>query len=230
MAADDQPESDPSPGSNRQPGRGPNPESSRESSGARVEAAASVRRLIHGLVGHDGPEIDLAEVARQAGELADRLERGPRRVRPEGNMVRYPQPVADGAELTCWQDCMIAGEAHPQGTGLEAYRDGDEAVAQVELGPAHEGPPGRAHGGMVASLFDEVMGFALWMDSVPAYTAWLRVDYRRPMPLAEPIELRASISGRERRKLFLTSTARSNGEILAEAEALFVIPKDLGPH
>jgi len=199
-----------------------------QTSQARIDAAESVRRLVHGLVGHHGSDVDLAEVARVAGRLADTLEAGELRVRPADQMLRYELPVAEGGDLSCWPDCMIAGTAHPNGTGLHAHREGDEAVATVVLGPAHEGPPGRAHGGMVASLFDEVMGFAMWMEALPAYTAWLRVDYRAPVPVGEPVEFRARITGRERRKAFMAATARCGGEIVAEAEGLFVVPREWG--
>jgi acyl-coenzyme A thioesterase PaaI-like protein len=193
---------------------------------ARLDAAAAARRLVHGLVGHHASDDDLVEVARVVGELAERVSAGERRVRPDDQITRFSEPVPEGGELSCWPDCMIAGVAHPYGTGLQGRREGDEAVVEVVLGPAHEGPPGRAHGGMVASLFDEVMGFALWMEAIPGYTAWLRVDYRAAMPLAEPLELRARVMGRDGRKVFLTGTATHDGRVLAEAEGLFVIPRD----
>lgn len=195
-------------------------------SAARLDAADAVRRLVHSLVGRHGSEADLAEVATLANGLADRLDATSTRQRPAGQMLRYESPVADGDELSCWPDCMIAGVAHPYGTGLDASRQGDEAVAQVTLGPAHEGPPGRAHGGIVASLFDEVMGFALWMEAIPAFTAWLRVDYRAPVPLGRSVELRGRVARREGRKAFLAATASCDGELIAEAEGLFVVPRE----
>lgn len=197
-----------------------------EASPARLDAAAAVRRLIHAMAGHQGTDSELAEVAELANGLAKRLEQGERRVRSDDMMRRYETPVPDGGELTCWPDCMVAGSAHPTGTGLTGRRVGDEVVASVTLGPAHEGPPGRAHGGMIASLFDEVFGFALWMEAVPAYTAWLKINYRQPVPLGEELEYRATVSSREGRKVFLTGTAGHAGETLAEAEALFVIPRE----
>lgn len=197
-----------------------------EVSEARVDAAGAVRGLIHELVGRNGDDADLAEVAAVVDGLARRLRGAERRVRPEGHLLRYETPVADGGELSCWPDCMIAGDAHPTGTGLRGRRVGDEVVAEVVLGPAHEGPPGRAHGGMVASLFDEVFGLALWMDALPAYTARLEVDYRRPVPLGRRIDLRCGITARDGRKLHVAGTAHDGGELLAEATGLFVIPRD----
>ena len=197
-----------------------------EASQVRIDAASAVGRLIHAMVGHQGTDDELAEVAEMANGLAKRLEQGKPRVRSSDMMLRYDKPVAEGGELTCWPDCMVAGAAHPNGTGLKGHREGDEVVASVVLGPAHEGPPGRAHGGMIASLFDEVFGFALWMDAVPAYTAWLKVDYRKPVPLGQKLEFCGTISKRDGRKIFLSGGVAVAGELLAEAEGLFVVPRE----
>lgn len=197
-----------------------------EASQVRIDAAAAVRRLVHAMVGHHGTDAELVEVAEAANGLAKRLEQGERRIRPSDMMLRYDQPVADGGELTCWPDCMVAGSAHPNGTGLVGRRQGDEVIATVTLGPAHEGPPGRAHGGMIASLFDEAFGFALWMEAVPAYTAWLKVNYRQPVPLGWELVIRASMSERDGRKLFVAGTAAVDGDVLADAEGLFVVPRE----
>ena len=50
-------------------------------------------------------------------------------------------------------------------------RDGDEAVAQVCLGAAFEGAPGRAHGGVVAAVFDAIPPERL---GLPAESAGLK--------------------------------------------------------
>lgn len=192
----------------------------------RVEAAAAVKRLVNAMVGHQGSDQELADVADMANGLAKRLEQAERRIRPADMMMRYTEPVPEGGELTCWPDCVVAGSAHPHGTGLRGRREGDEVVASVALGPANEGPPGRVHGGMIASLFDEVFGFALWMDAVPAYTAWLKVNYRKPLMLNVDTEFRGTITGRDERKVFLSGTASQDGQTVADAEGLFVVPRE----
>ena len=68
----------------------------------------------------------------------------------------------------------------------------EEAVARVRLGHAFEGAPGRAHGGIVASIFDDVMGIVLTIHSTPAFTA-RRIAGARP---SEGIETTRP-SGRE---------------------------------
>lgn len=193
---------------------------------ARLEAAAAVRRLVHAMAGHLGEDEQLQEVARAANELAEGLERQPNRVRPTDQLLRYPEPVAEGGDLSCWPDCMVAGVAHPSSTALRGRRQGDESVITVTLGPANEGLPGMAHGGIVASLFDEAMGFAGWMDVVPTVTAWLRIEYRAPVPIGRPLEVRARMASRDGRKIMMEGRATVDGELVAEAEGLFIVPRE----
>jgi acyl-coenzyme A thioesterase PaaI-like protein len=108
------------------------------------------------------------------------------------------------------------------GVAAQILRDGDDAVLRARSGEAFEGAPGRAHGGMVAALFDEVMGFVLSITCTPAFTGRLTVTYRAPVPLGVPLEFRARLTRRDGRKLLMAGEARRGDTVLAEAEALFV--------
>ncbi len=84
-------------------------------------------------------------------------------------------------------------------------RDGDEAVAVVTLDSAHEGAPGRSHGGIVAALFDDVFGFVLTINEQPAFTGELTVRYERGVPLHVSLECRARLTERDGRKMYMTA-------------------------
>jgi len=130
-----------------------------ETSPARIAAAAAVRRLVHALVAHDGDDELLGQLTTTATALGDELELAPVRRRGTDsfpNCATGSQP--EGTMLSCVDDCMVAGPANPLSTGTRIHREGDEAVLRVTLDPGFEGLPGRAHGGIVASLFDEAMG------------------------------------------------------------------------
>lgn len=136
----------------------------------------------------------------------------------------------EGGSIDHFPDCIVSGPANPMGIGITVRRDGDDAVARVRLGAAFEGAPGRAHGGVVAAIFDDTMGLVLSIHSTPAYTGRLTVSYLAPVPVAEDLEFRARLVGRERRKLFIEGEAYHDGVRLAEAEGLFVAipPERLG--
>jgi acyl-coenzyme A thioesterase PaaI-like protein len=139
-------------------------------------------------------------------------------------MKRYVWGIApgEGDRVNHFPDCIVSGAANPMGLGMSIWRDGDEAVARVRLGHAFEGAPGRAHGGVVASIFDDVMGIVLTINATPAFTARLTVSYLAPVPVGVELEFRARQTWREGRKLFIAAEATHEGSMIAEAEGLFI--------
>ncbi|MCW2854225.1 MAG: hypothetical protein JWM84_3889 [Nocardioides sp.] len=80
-----------------------------------------------------------------------------------------------------------------------------------------------AHGGAIALFFDEVLGRLLNNAEPPSRTAYLHVDYRRLTPLEETITFVARIDRVEGRKRFLAGSLVLHGELLAEADGLWVV-------
>src|SRR5271157_121732 len=56
-------------------------------------------------------------------------------------------------------------------------------MAKVWFGPATEGPPGHAHGGSMASILDEAMGFCAWLAGHTVVAAQLIINFRKMLPL-----------------------------------------------
>ncbi|MGK3204483.1 PaaI family thioesterase [Amycolatopsis sp. MEPSY49] len=98
----------------------------------------------------------------------------------------------------------------------------DEVRAEVLLGAAHEGPPGRVHGGWVAAVLDHVLGRATAAAGFPGMTASLTVDYHRGTPYAVPLSAEGRLDRRDGRKLHATGTLRAGEEICATAKAILV--------
>ena len=102
--------------------------------------------------------------------------------------------------------------------------DGDHHIeGDILFGPAYEGPPGHCHGGWVAAMFDELLGFT---QLQPGFTAYLKIDYRAPTPLNETLALRGWIESIEGRKRLIRGTCHLGDRLLSEAEGLFIAPKD----
>src|SRR5437660_5786757 len=133
----------------------------------------------------------------------------------------------EGSPIGTFPDCVVSGDANPMGLDVQFFRDGDEAVSHAILGPAFEGAPTRVHGGIVAAVFDDLMGFVLSIVESPAYTAELTVRYRRPTPVNTEIEFRAGLVSRRGRRLHIEAEATHDGTVIAEASALFItIPRE----
>jgi acyl-coenzyme A thioesterase PaaI-like protein len=190
----------------------------------RARAAAALRRLGHALMGHEADALLLERVARAAEQVAVDLEAGPARQRDALELKRrmFDREVADGARVTHFEECFVSGPWNPMGIAIEVHREGDEAVAEVELGPAFEGGPGRSHGGIVAAIFDDVLGYLLTLNRVPAFTGELTVRYLAATPIGQPLTFRARLVSRDGRKLLTEGEARADGRTVATAQALFI--------
>ncbi len=114
---------------------------------------------------------------------------------------------------------------------------------QVELDPVesgvsgrffvkqdHQGPPGAAHGGIVAAALDEAMALAVHAEGTQARTASLELELIAPAPIGTFVRLEASIDAREGSSLRVSARALPDeGEApLAQARATFVATGEPG--
>jgi acyl-CoA thioesterase FadM len=72
-------------------------------------------------------------------------------------------------------------------------------------------------------VFDEFAGTAPRLVGATAVTARLTIDYRAPIPIGEPLQLRAWVHEQEGRKIFVRGDARRGEDLIAEVEGLFII-------
>jgi acyl-coenzyme A thioesterase PaaI-like protein len=207
---------------------------------ARRAAGRSVRRLGHALVGHDADTELLADVATTLDELTTQLDSGATRHRPIEQVGHRERGRTErGAAVESYDDRPFSGNASPWGLDLEVHRIADEIEAAVTLGAAHEGAPGRAHGGIIAGLFDDVFGFVLGIVGEPAFTGELKVRYLAPTPLHRPLLCRGRLAARQGRKLLIegelidregdveTVVARGTGLFITVDPAMFAQTMEL---
>jgi acyl-coenzyme A thioesterase PaaI-like protein len=88
----------------------------------------------------------------------------------------------------------------------------------------HQGPPGHAHGGILASALDEAMGMALWSQDIWALTRTLEVQLLAPAPVGVFLYLEARIESRDGGKVWAVASLRDETRLIAEGRALFVEP------
>jgi acyl-coenzyme A thioesterase PaaI-like protein len=89
-----------------------------------------------------------------------------------------------------------------------------------------QGGEGRAHGGIVAGLFDDITGHVVTMLGVPAVTGRLSVAYRAPTPTDVPVVFRAWVMQKGDRRILIEAEARHGDTVTATAEAVFVVVDD----
>ena len=189
----------------------------------RADAAAALRELNHTFAAHDPDDEQLEEVARDALAIVALLTPSKRRDR-----LALMRSAIDAAGFPVsnsgsgFSDRAVGGSANPTSIEGQVTFEPDEVVAHIVLRRAFEGAPGRAHGGIVAAVFDDVTGFVIGQMQEPAFTGELTVRYLAPVPVDQPLEMRARLEGRERRKLFITAEARHAGEVIATCRAIYI--------
>jgi len=120
--------------------------------------------------------------------------------------------------------CLGCGQDNPHGHQLVVSRDGDLRVAALHrFDERHVGAPGIAHGGAVATVFDDLYGFLLYAIGELAVTRELQVEYLGPVRLAQEYRLRASVDTRVGRKIRMAANLETlEGRLKATSRALFV--------
>ena len=141
--------------------------------------------------------------------------------------VRHPDAPAPGEVLGAHYDqCFGCGEAQPHGLHVQARAgDGVSVTAEFTVQPAHQGAPGLAHGGVLATALDETLGSLAWLLQTIAVTGRLETDFVRPVPVGSTLFLDARVTAVAGRKIYATATGRigaPDGPVAVRADALFV--------
>ncbi len=107
---------------------------------------------------------------------------------------------------------------------LEIVRDAaGTARGTVTLHLQQEGPPRHVHGGVLASLIDEVMGAAVWATGKRSLAANLNINYRHPAPLDCELRVTGRIDRIEGRKTYTSGEVLlPDGTVAIEGTGLFI--------
>jgi acyl-coenzyme A thioesterase PaaI-like protein len=189
--------------------------------------ADELRRIINRLAVVRPSAEELDRAAEAASTFADRLETMPSRTRSwevsEAGLLPRDfvafSPVS-GRSNPMSPPVVLRVEHGPPRDDVDVEH---HIAGEVTFGPAYEGPPGHVHGGLVAAMFDELLGFA---QLSPGFTAYLHVNYRKPTPLNAPLRLAAWVESQEGRKRLVRGECHSGDLLLSDAEGLFIAPRD----
>ena len=124
----------------------------------------------------------------------------------------------------------VSGVLNPIAPPISMRMDGRSGVrTTTRLGLPYQGPPGRVHGGWVATLLDHLMGFAAGTVAQWIFTRSLTVDYDHAVPLFEQLELSAWVEEIDGRKIWVRGQIEAGGKVVAQARGLWLPPRDAPP-
>jgi len=123
--------------------------------------------------------------------------------------------------------CFVCGVDNPHGLHLQ-FRVEENAV-WVDFTPReeHQGWPGVVHGGIIAALLDEVMGRTSFLLDLWAVTGTMNVRYVRPVPVGQPLTIRAEITSARSRAIETHAVLTlADGTVGAQATGTYIILSD----
>jgi acyl-coenzyme A thioesterase PaaI-like protein len=131
--------------------------------------------------------------------------------------------------------CFGCGADNPCGLHItyEVEPDGSSS-ATLTLSWEHSGEPDLVHGGIQATILDEVMGHAAQRtvkdiagDRRVIVTASFELRYRAPCPTGQPVTARGRVDRVEWPSVFVAGTLTdSEGRLLTEATARWRVLQD----
>ena len=129
-------------------------------------------------------------------------------------------PLAHGA----LNHCFGCGLANPSGLRLRFFIDEAGAiVCHTRLARRFAGPPGHAHGGIIASILDDAMGKVNKLHQVIALTREMTVEYLKPVPLHKPLRVEGrEIEKRGRTHVNSAEILNDKNEVLARSKGIFI--------
>jgi acyl-coenzyme A thioesterase PaaI-like protein len=122
--------------------------------------------------------------------------------------------------------CFGCGLANLFGLQLEVEVVDGRVEGRFFVKQDHQGPPGFAHGGVIATALDEAMALLVHGEGVHAVTRRLEVDLLGPVPVGSFVSVTGWVESRSERQLELRAELRGEAASerpLARAAGTFAI-------
>lgn len=128
-----------------------------------------------------------------------------------------------GKEVARYNHCFVCGPDNPIGLKLKFLAENGKVTARFTPAAVHEGYKKIAHGGIVASILDEVMIKAALAQGVFCVTAQIEIRYKKPILIGTELIFTGEIIEQKGRLIKTNGSAQdSAGTIYATATATFM--------
>lgn len=192
-------------------------------------AVDAVRRLVTHLRKTTADPALLNRIAAEANALADSLAPfdypgpyGQSRLVPELEQL----PFSSKSPSEFFRYSPVVGPLNPIAPPVAFRFENEEMVAEHVFDAPYCGPPTAVHGGIIALVFDELLGSLGVAREVGGFTGQLQINYRSLTPIGQLIKMRGWVARGEGRKTWIKGTFHAGDQLCAEAEGLFIRPKE----
>ncbi|WP_233487025.1 MULTISPECIES: PaaI family thioesterase [unclassified Halanaerobium] len=129
--------------------------------------------------------------------------------------------------------CFACGEENPISLGLKFKKiDKNTVEAEFVPGKLYQGYDGIMHGGLVSTLLDEAMAYAVGARGVSAFTAEIKVRFKKAVKIGEKIKITGFYRDCYSKSIgtihFTEAEIKDEaGKVKAKAEAKFMEEKEI---
>ncbi len=136
-------------------------------------------------------------------------------------MRKINNPYTDIAQY----DCFGCAPGNPLGLKMTFFEDGEEIVSFWKPSPHYQGYGNVLHGGVIASLLDEVSSWAVFIKlKTSGVTQRIEVKYQKPVLIKdEPLKLTSRILDTEKNIATIEAKLFSGETCASEAVSEFFI-------
>lgn len=134
-----------------------------------------------------------------------------------------------GSELAINGLCFACGEKNPHGLRMRVEYEGQRAVCRLNLPEHFQGWANIAHGGVVLTILDEIMAYAVLRFVGQGVTIAMESSFRKPVPLGREIVASGWVVKHQGRQAQAEGEVRlaQDDTLLAQASARWLLK--LGP-
>ena len=127
--------------------------------------------------------------------------------------------------MDAYRKSFVSGEQQDR-IKVEYYfnQKNSHFYAKVFFGDNVQGPPNHVHGGAIASVLDEAMGGAAWMNGYPGVTIQLKVSFHEAIRLKSEVLINAWVNKVKGKMVWINSKlTKIDGILYAEAVGTFFL-------
>ena len=123
-----------------------------------------------------------------------------------------------------YPNCFGCGSSNPIGLRLTHRLEGDHLVTEFVPGEDHQGWPGIAHGGIIATLLYEVLENLPYHRGVVTMMKSMETRFRKPAKTGKSLVAESWLVDQSGRNMTVSaSLTGEDGELIAEGDAVLVV-------